>query len=272
MNSVISDLVAKAQIDISTNAYAKALQFYTIIQNKFGGVGRSEVAILGGPISIELACESENIDFDRNVLIKLSAYPSKTYQLYLVNARKVLGLEKRITVNELCIKFGVPESISELVKELLFYFEQIIRRTNTSMEFSVVDEPAYMCASFQIICNGIKKQTVKVSDIVAMSGESSSSFQKIRKLIESKCTEKVGELVTRGKELFNPKKLEKKKSLAQTTNFYENNKEKLRESDIRNEETSPQNIGVNTMISYNDFRESKNYKQYQQWKTRILTL
>ncbi|OMJ08310.1 Origin of replication complex subunit 6 [Smittium culicis] len=152
MNNVISDILSTFDLQKNRRVYNKSLEFYNVIKAKVESANKPELTIVSAPISVQLACEHENVQIDKSVLVRLSAYPEKTYNAYLIQIKRALNIKSNVSVSELCIKFGVNEILANFSTVLLADFKE---KSKISDDF--LSEPVYILASFQIICNAVKK-------------------------------------------------------------------------------------------------------------------
>ncbi|CAG9764770.1 unnamed protein product [Ceutorhynchus assimilis] len=128
-------------------------------------------------LCLDLACLSLGNGFDKEAALILSGLKKSAYQNNLNNIEKILGLDKPISITDICVKLGCTV-IKEDAEKILTRYQKLDNKIKD------LEHPQYVAAATFVACKA-KKVSIDKSKIVTLSRLKPSQWKELISMFES---------------------------------------------------------------------------------------
>ncbi|KAJ1680341.1 Origin of replication complex subunit 6 [Spiromyces aspiralis] len=189
MSRVLVEHIRKLQLEEYPLLFHKASELFTRMQREAISMRSWRYAVTQVPICIQLACERLRIPFNETLATQISGTDTKSYRSCLNDVRRILGLEKGLTVQELVVQFGVPQEAAHFTELLLAEFK---KRYGASLAPASAannkwDSPQNLLTAFYLACGCIKGGSITKSRIVETKWITKTQLETNIDLFETYC-------------------------------------------------------------------------------------
>ncbi|KAK9765584.1 hypothetical protein K7432_005972 [Basidiobolus ranarum] len=287
--SSIDHLINSLQLEQNLKVAEKAREFLELVNFKLPTASLKQGGVCKPALCVQLACESLHEEFSQPALISLSGVPLNVYRNTLAIVKRSLSLDNQVTIDELGVQFGCTQ-ITPSVAQLMSAFREKWSSMLTAAQLTSVDfeQPVYIATAFYKCCKSLGVRIDKAS-IITICGCPNNQFNGVLKVLEQICKEEIKALEDSKKGAKTPKKKKKAQEEMDTDEPVstengekpplENSKTPVQKSPVKAAkpiQSDPAQIqgpvsGVAAMISGIDYRHTRKYREYLNWKQSILT-
>ncbi|EFX79310.1 hypothetical protein DAPPUDRAFT_304828 [Daphnia pulex] len=187
----------------SDKAIRKAQEYERLLRLKTAASGFHIQGTTKMVVCLDLAASAENQTVDKDLSLKLSGLKNSAYRATKQTIKQVLGLNKDVTIKDVCVQLGCPEIVSDAENLLAKYSQQ----STTGLQENM-DHPGFKAAAIMSISK-VKRMGVDKGRLHELSGLKKSVFDKL-----------VLSMVTLGKEM-QKEQVSKPKTTKRTHSFIE---------------------------------------------------
>uniref|UniRef100_A0A1B6FT33 Origin recognition complex subunit 6 n=1 Tax=Cuerna arida TaxID=1464854 RepID=A0A1B6FT33_9HEMI len=240
---LLNKLQEKLTLETSEKLTRKGYEYVRLLKLKRGAglVNMSDTCAM--VICLNLAADKLAYTFDKIQAVKLAAVTKKNYASLYHTVEKVLGLDKPVTVSELCVRLACTE-VSELAQRLIDRY--VRNRDEGLIKCPPIDlsHPMYACAAVLAACK-YRKVKVKREQLVDLSRIKAKNLDSL-----------AGELA----------------ALAESTERQTSQKRGHHLIDLVEQMVKEsQNTSVNTEENKEEEKEEKPKESFAEWKKRMLS-
>ncbi|XP_026884093.2 origin recognition complex subunit 6 isoform X1 [Electrophorus electricus] len=157
----------------SVKVLSQAEEYMRLAQVKCTGLGNA-TATSKAIICLELAAASMKFPFDKEYAIKLSGLNKKIYQSSLKSLECMLGLQSRVGLGDLAVKYGCTDAIKMASQILQRYESSLPTAQQQDLDLS---NPLFTTAALFMACKCMKIRVDK--KLASSSGTKKAIFDRL---------------------------------------------------------------------------------------------
>ncbi|KAJ1666986.1 Origin of replication complex subunit 6 [Coemansia sp. RSA 1813] len=186
MSSALSEQLERLQLDNIPGLAPKAAQYFDQICKQIPAQRNNVLMLSRQTIAIQLACESLSVEFNELAGSAQSAVALRTYQTCVQSVRVALGLNKKLTLEELDVQFNPPPGILEYTRRTLSEFKSAFIATLPMAIGRTIDleDSVYVAAAFHLVSTRFKRRIASKQKLIAAAMIKPNIFAGALKKIE----------------------------------------------------------------------------------------